>query len=268
MQAKFLLQREKNNTIVYGKQTSPNFFVHFHSHIEIYVVTDGEMEVIINNQKHILRKGEISVALSYDTHGYRTPEAAKAIYIIIPTAYCGEFLPVLSSKHASSPFINDPKTYNTVLNALETMVAGVNDISKQGYVYVILGAILDNLSAEEQQKNQESIFSPEILIYINDHFREELTLSMLATEFGYNPSYLSRTFHQTFGISFGKYLTMMRLREFILLMRSNDKSITEAAFECGFGSMRSFYRAFGDEFECTPKEYFKAERKKSNASYK
>ena len=255
MQAEFLLKREKNNSLAYGKQSSPHFFVHFHSHIEIYVITDGEMEVIINNQKHTLRKGEMSVALSYDTHGYRTPESAKAIYIIIPTSFCGEFLPLLSNRHTSSPFIDDPKTYNTVLDALEHIVAGVNDFSKQGYVYIILGAILDKLSEEEQQKKQESIFSPEILIYINDHFREELTLSSLATEFGYNPSYLSRTFHQTFGISFGKYLTMLRLREFILLMRSNDKSITEAAFECGFGSMRSFYRAFHDEFGCTPKEY-------------
>ena len=49
---------------------------------------------------------------------------------------------------------------------------------------------------------------------------------------------------------------MLRLRETVLLMRAGKMSITACALESGFGSMRSFYRAFREEFGCTPKEYF------------
>ena len=83
-----------------------------------------------------------------------------------------------------------------------------------------------------------------------------------AAKFGYNSSYLSRSFSKTFGISFNKYLTMLRLREAILLMRSGEMNVTECALESGFGSMRSFYRAFREEFGCTPKEYFDKEQNK------
>jgi AraC-like DNA-binding protein len=64
-------------------------------------------------------------------------------------------------------------------------------------------------------------------------------------------------FRSAFGISFVEYLTMLRLREAILLLRSGKKSVTECAMESGFGSMRSFYRAFSEEFGVTPKEYLK-----------
>ncbi len=255
MQAKFLLKREQNTSLDCGRHNYPEYEVHFHSHIELYIVLSGKMEALVNNRSRVLTAGDISVALSYDTHGYHTIEKADAIYIIIPRSYCSDILHFFEGKRMSYPFISDPDTFSIVSGAAKNLLAENNELAKRGYLYVILGEILKHMSSEPQPEVQASQFSADILIYISNHFREELTLSMLATEFGYNSSYLSRTFHQTFGISFGKYLTMLRLREFILLMRSSDKSITEAAFECGFGSMRSFYRAFNDEFACTPKEY-------------
>ena len=84
-------------------------------------------------------------------------------------------------------------------------------------------------------------------------------MTHLSTAFGYNSAYLSRTFQKTFGISFGRYLSMIRLREAILLLRDRKKNVTECALESGFGSVRSFYRAFYEEFKCTPKEYLQGE---------
>ena len=72
MQAEFHLRREQQNKLEYGQSTHVNRSVHFHSQIEIYLVIEGEIEVWINDKHRILRAGEIAVALSYDTHGYRT----------------------------------------------------------------------------------------------------------------------------------------------------------------------------------------------------
>ena len=79
MQASLLLQRELKKRVECNKITSPHFFPHFHSHIEIYLILSGEVEVLVNDQKRLLRAGEIAVSLSYDTHGYRTPREAQAI---------------------------------------------------------------------------------------------------------------------------------------------------------------------------------------------
>ena len=261
MQANFLLKRELVKDLDYGHDPSPNFIVHFHSHIEIYLIRSGEVEVLINDQRRILRAGEMSVAFSYDAHGYRTVGKADADFLIIPTSYCAEILPILAGKHMNSPFISDPKTCAIVSECLKKLEAEPNEISKRGYVYEILGAVVDLLSQDSPEETQSPRFSAEILIYISEHFREELTLTTVAKAFGYHPSYLSRIFRQTFGISFGGYLSMLRLRETVLLLRKGNKNITACALESGFGSMRSFYRSFRDEFGCTPKEYFEAERK-------
>ena len=258
MQASFLLQREQKKQIECSYSHSAHFYPHFHSHIEICLVLSGEIEVLINDRKKVLGAGEFSVSFSYDTHAYRTPKESETIYLIFPTSFCEEFLPLLSARCLPTPYLNDPKLYQTVLNAMERLMKGENNITRRGELYVILGAIYDQMLP----KNEETLLPPhgsitEILIYLGEHFREDLTLSQAARRFGYHPSYFSRYFRDTFGISFVRYLIMLRLREAVLLLQSGTRTITECAVESGFGSMRSFYRVFYDEFGCNPSEYLK-----------
>ena len=265
MKPSFLLTRELNNKVVCGPSNSPEFFPHFHSHIEIYLFQSGEVEVLINDQKKVLGEGEISVSMSYDTHGYRTIKEANAMCVIIPTSFCEEFLPLLATRHLPSPYLNDPTTYQIVQTAMKSLCTKQNELSMRGLLYVILGAIFDQMVPNTDETSFAAHnFSAEILIYISKHFKEDLTLSLIAKEFGYHPSYLSRYFRETFGISFVRYLTMLRLREAVLLLRAEKRTITACAMESGFGSMRSFYRAFYEEFGCSPKEYLSAEQDSDN----
>ena len=255
MQAFLNLQREILNTLSCGRVHSPVYPLHFHSQVEIYLIQSGEVEIIVNDQTKVLKAGEISVALSFDAHGYRTPKEAEAIFLSIPTDYCADFMPLLEGRRLSSPFLSDPATYDTVLRAMKGLMAGGNELTRRGLVYLILGAVLDQMSVGALDAVSARGFSAEILIYIGKNFREALTLPMVAKEFGYSESYLSRSFHSAFGISFVRYLMMVRLREAVLLLQSGKMTVTQCALESGFGSMSSFYRAFGDEFGCTPKEY-------------
>lgn len=254
MYPSFHLLREKLNEIVCGRAVSPSVSPHFHSHIEIYAVLSGEIEILVNDRKKPVRAGELAVSLSYDTHGYRTPEAAEAVYLIVPVCFFEEFLPLIAERRLASPFINDPGTFETVVNAMERIGACGNDISRRGLVYVILGAVFDKMLPKDDAAQPQRGFSADILIFISERFRDELRLTDVAKEFGYSPAYLSRSFRKTFGISFLQYLTMLRLREAVLLLRSG-KTVTECAADSGFGSMRSFYRAFSDEYACSPREY-------------
>ena len=255
MHAKFNLEREIRNSLAFGSTGAGFVSMHFHSQTELYIVRSGEVEIIVNGSRKILGAGEMSVALSYDAHSYKKLDDAKAYYLIIPTDYCGEFTRLLAGRRIASPFIDDPATVSTVTGAIEKLIAGCNDLMQRGLIYEILGAVLDKVQPNDRQPEPQHGFSPDILIYVSRHFREELTLADVSRAFGYNPSYLSRHFRETFGISFVEYLTMIRLREAILLLGMGQKSITECAFESGFGSMRSFYRAFRDEFGTSPSEY-------------
>lgn len=255
MEAKFHLKREINDALDFGKGRNPVVEVNFHSQMEIYIVRSGAVEILVNNRKRVVHAGGIAVSLSYDAHGYRTVGNSEIGYLIIPRSYCAEFLHLISGARSYFPFIDDPDTFALVSDLLDRIVLTQNELMRRGYIYAILGVIFEKITALDDVDTYETKFSADILIYISEHFREELTLGKLAAALGYNESYLSRSFHQTFGISFGKYLSMQRLREALNLLREGKMSITRCAMESGFGSMRSFYRAFHEKFGCTPKDY-------------
>ena len=254
------VKREEQNELSFGVSKTPSVEMNFHSQIELYIITSGEVEVLINDRRRILKKGDIAVAFSYDAHGYKALCPSTAYYLIIPTNLIGEFLPLLSDKRPLSPFIDDEKIFTRVTEAMERMLEGAGEIGTRGYIYVILSEILKYTEDKPKGEAGDPNFSAEILIYINKHFKEELPLSRLASEFGYNSSYFSRAFTRTFGVSYSRYLTMIRLREAVLLMKSGELTVTECALESGFGSSRSFYRAFYEEFGCAPKDYLRSHR--------
>jgi len=121
---------------------------------------------------------------------------------------------------------------------------------------MILGALLERMQLKEQQEAVDTAPATQILFYINEHYKMPLTLPSIAADLGYNASYLSRCFKNCFHMGINRYITLMRLRAAVLLMQK-EKKISACAYESGFNSVRTFYRSFYEEFQCTPKEYLK-----------
>jgi AraC-like DNA-binding protein len=255
MKAEFLLTREKRRELDVVQIANQEYRLHFHSHIEICLVTDGEMEVWINDQRRVLRKGDISVAWSYDAHAYYTPEFSYSISAIIPPHMFEEFLPLLDNRHASSPFLSDPALFECLYKLMKELSECDEELTSKGYIYVILGTLIKNMNFEENPKQSDRRLSSKVLIYLNEHFREKLNLFDVAHALGYSPNHMSYMFKNTMRLTFNQYLALLRLREAVILMREGKKSITDCAFESGFQSLRSFYRAFQTEYGCTPKEF-------------
>ncbi len=258
MQAKFGIERERQNRLFYQSYTNDKGTFHFHSQIELYFVDEGEMEVIVNDQQRTLSQGQMSVALSYDAHAYRTPHASRSSVLIIPPYLCEEFVNAMRRKRITTPFITDEQVVNRIRTYYDEIAAGKhNEITVLGYLYVILGTVMEHVDMETAVDAVEPELSSQLLWHINDHYQEELSLSSLSAAFGYSPCYLSRYFKSCFHIGINEYLTMIRLKNAIMLMHEQKHSITYCALESGFSSMRTFYRCFREEFGCSPKEYCK-----------
>lgn len=109
---------------------------------------------------------------------------------------------------------------------------------------------------ERSQKPTDTDLASRILFYIDENFKNDISLSTLANNFGYSSSYISRYFKDCFNIGFNRYLNILRLKNALLLMNKNKYDITYCALESGFNSIHTFYRAFRNEFKCTLKEYY------------
>lgn len=256
MQAKFLLRREYQDNFSYSESFSDSL-VNFHSPIEIWVILEGSLECWINGQRRVLHEGDLAVAFSYDTHGRRILKKNTRLgTLVIPVELCGEFQTILRQKRICDPYIHDREAYERITGCIAALQKNENEMTRRGYLYVILGTLLDRLSLEDRQDQLDPSLSTRILCYLNENFREELSLRSVAEALGYHPAYLSHYFTEVFHTSFSRYVTMLRLRESVLLMQE-EKSLSECAFESGFGSLRTFHRAFQEEFQCTPKNYMK-----------
>ena len=257
MRAKFGVERELENKLCITEYENGNGDFHFHSQIELCIVDEGEIEALVNNNKKRLKKGELSIALSYDTHVYLPVVYSKFTVLIIPVNLCEEFTDYVKAQKITNPFITNPNVTEKINLYISEMKKHNTILSKLGYVYLILGLIAENVSFEENHIHTDTDLSSKLLLYIHSNFTKDISLSSISEHFGYNPCYISQFFKSCFNIGINRYITILKLNNAILLLKENKHTTTFCAMESGFHSLRTFYRAFNIEFGCSPQEYLK-----------
>jgi len=87
----------------------------------------------------------------------------------------------------------------------------------------------------------------------NPHVR--LTLASLAREAGLSPYHFLRTFEHLTGLTPHQFILRARLREAAIRLVNGRAKILDVAFDCGFGDVSNFNRAFSAEFGVSPRAY-------------
>ncbi len=261
MIAEFGIKRELENKLSVTEYENGNGDFHFHSQIELCIVTEGEIEALVNNKRQRLKCGELAISLSYQTHMYIPVGNTRFTVLIIPADLCREFTETVKSKTNSSPYIKNTDVTEKITSHISEIKNDNNSfITKTGYVYLILGLILKNLSFDEKHTPSDTDLAHKILMYIHKGFASDITLSSVAAHFGYNPSYISQFFKANFNIGIKRYINIIRLNNAVNLLKESKHSITYCALESGFNSLRTFYRVFYSEFNCTPQEHLKMQQ--------
>ena len=96
--------------------------------------------------------------------------------------------------------------------------------------------------------------------YIDNHFKENLTLDQLAGLAHINKYYLSHTFRREFNISPINYLISRRIQESRFLLAETDHSLSQIAQILGFSSLSYFSQSFRRAEGVSPLEYRKQHR--------
>jgi len=106
--------------------------------------------------------------------------------------------------------------------------------------------------------NKKNQIRPEIrhaLRFMNEHFSEPITLSVVAAKVGYSIHYLSRIFREEMGESFNEYLTRIRMEYAIKLLQSSNLKVYEVAEKVGIPNYRYFSVVFRKWTGITPTDY-------------
>lgn len=94
--------------------------------------------------------------------------------------------------------------------------------------------------------------------YIDLNFKSSLTLSQVAARVGLQENYFCRYFRKYIGMSFGKYLSQVRLKFALAYMIEFNASVVDSALQAGFASAKSFTDCCRRVYGMTPSEYKRA----------
>ena len=91
--------------------------------------------------------------------------------------------------------------------------------------------------------------------YIGDTLGEDLSLSAVASRFGFSPIYFHKIFKAVTGVTLRDYVESERIRRAVQLMLSTDMTLTEIAYTVGFSSQSYFSAAFRRKMHKAPRAY-------------
>ncbi len=241
---------------------------HFHEMVEIYYLLEGVACLYANERIYRLRAGDLIVLPEnlYHKMWYESDTHSRLCVNVIPA-----FVP--KSVHAklnhvlyvkSSPDLS--RYLDRLFSKIKKAISSPDEYQEDTLHYLTMDLFLSAI------KSNSDILVPYVsnqyvskaIAYIQDHFREKLTLSETAAHCNVSPEYLSRIFRKETGITFQEYLRFCRLKTaHNILTRGTDMSVAEVAFSCGFNDSNYFSSLYKQTYHTSPSQAGGGKEKKT-----
>lgn len=123
---------------------------------------------------------------------------------------------------------------------------------KTAYVLEVAAKVADRLAARKHPPGRTTQL---IVDYIQAHYDQSISLTMMCDALGINSSYTSTLMKQELGMGFVDYVNQLRIRKAVQLLEDPGVSVKHIAEQCGYDTVHSFIRNFKKLQLFTPTEY-------------
>jgi AraC-like DNA-binding protein len=100
----------------------------------------------------------------------------------------------------------------------------------------------------------------ETALWIDAHSHQPLDLEDAAAQADISPFHFLRLFSGVLGVTPHQYLVRSRLRHAARLLADDDRSVTDVAYDVGFGDLSNFVRTFHRAAGVSPRKFREASR--------
>lgn len=94
-----------------------------------------------------------------------------------------------------------------------------------------------------------------IIEFVENNYQKRLKLPDFIAISPYSARHISRLFKQDLQMTIMEYLKLNRILMSAVMLQTENISITEIAYECGYESLSCFYTDFGNILSTTPKAF-------------
>ena len=248
-----------------------------HNFWEIVYVDSGSVEVIRNNEKIILKQGDILFHEPNEFHAIKSYNSCPNIFII--SFVCKSVaMDCFKQFHTSLDKSLKPLISSIVIEAKNTYIIPQNDIKLkkliindnsplggEQLVKIYLEQFLILLARNISDKKDISIFPSremlethlvgEIKQYLKLKVSDKLNMEEICNHFGYSKTYLSQLFKSQCNISPMKYYNTQKIEYSKKLIRENKYNITQISNMLSFDNPQYFARVFKRITGLTPTEF-------------
>ena len=239
-----------------------------HQFPEIVYILGGSVEITVDGVTETANAGDLAVITPFRAHSFHTPKYCKLWIGVISSDFASDFISgenlhvsgtqaVFTPSPSLASYVTEhfPDQYNT-----QTSIGSdnVRYRSIKALVYTVFEEYTRTIPQVSTKLNKSTLAS--VLIYMSEHFREEIDLTSVASTLGYTSTYISHCISTIPNMSFRKLLNSLRIDHAKNLLISKDFKMIDIALECGYSGERTFYRAFQEIVGMTPSEYRQLKR--------
>lgn len=237
-----------------------SFPMHLHSDFEFIMVTEGEMEVVVDGKEYVLSQEQALLVFPNQLHELKTKEHSCHFLCIFSHNVVKAYSKIISGKVPSDnrfcPEFSD-------VEKLASLTYKDSIIKAKACLYSICSQFDENATYIQRNIADDDLIL-KIFRFVEENFGTDCSLDALSKFTSYHYVYLSKFFKKCTGISFTEYVNRFRVSEACTLLQNNSQTILKTAFDCGFDSLRSFNRNFKNIMGITPSAYQESLERKHN----
>ena len=242
---------------------------HSHDYTELFYIIGGDGQFQINEQLFPVRAHQLVVVNPNIVHTEVSYEARPLEYIVLGIE--GLELTIPGSDEGRYCVYSFPEQ-NEVLECMQKILQEMQEGSPEyqtlclAYMDIIMVQLIRNASVSVTQSHSRFPANRQcasVRHYIDRHYKENITLDILAEKVSINKFYMAHAFRQEYGVSPINYLIACRIREAKRLLAETDLSLSQIAAVLGFSSSSYFSQRFRSAEGLSPTEYRRTNQRRS-----
>ena len=223
--------------------------MHWHEAIEFVYVLDGSLE--FNQNSHIFRaeKGDLVIVNSAIVHSFKPLEEGANYYFLVADDKFFKTNNLYGENTIFDIKVNTEEARRLFNEIIRETEKG-DEYSTISTLSVLMSLFIYLNRHHSESKENAPIFERKkitmvrnTLVYLQENYKEKLTVESIADALHFSKSYLSHAFKEITHTSLVSYINLLRCQNARVLML-NGSSVAEAAMECGFSEISYFTRVF------------------------
>ena len=243
-----------------------NCVFHTHEYMELFYIIGGTGLFLIEDQEHPVKVNDLIIVNPDVSHAEVSINSQSLEYIVLGIAGI-ELAPGKDSNgqfcildHSESTEISG--CLWNILREMEQKQTGFEDVC-QACMEMLVIRLMRSIDLSVPTESQITAGNRQCAVvkrYIDQHFKEALSLEQLADKVHMNKYYLSHIFKEEYGVSPINYMFTRRIVESKYLLTETDLSLSQIAQLLGFSSPSYFSQAFRRTEGVSPVDYRKSTR--------